>query len=564
MILTNEQVEVINAASENIFIQACAGAGKTTVIVERFIRETQNNLSRTGIAALSFTNVAVDAIHDRCICLGQNYLMDFPNFIGTFDSFINRYIVLPFSRSKKTLIDSWENFYFEFKGRKIPLTFLIKENYSSYKLKIPESLKYKEIGKIVNDNMSGAIEAAIKKRNKLLEHGYLTSEDCREMASTLLTEHSSIAENISRRFREIIVDEAQDCNDTDLNILKCLRENGTHIVIMGDPNQNIFEFRKSMPINLEQFASANKKMLITGNWRSSKNICSFTANLKTGTNEPDNSLCMSDSNLPIYLLKYKTNLTKKIATRFLSICKVNVLCLAQCSILAYRKKDVFLSIGKAIPKITSSNLYLYFNWKYIFNNPVSSKKDRLSVLKSMEKFLVRHIVNQYNDDLPLEEFCEAHRINERWLRRVAFHILVNSPSLPNKSSQLKEWHQNTVEFFKTLSSHPGYKWKSFAVSFRFTKGITVKQDCALEGLKYSTIHKAKGEEFDAVLVVIPPTNVDKESLFGFIKKEEQKRVYYVGTTRAKKLLGLAVPENLFDSIEKILSDKSINYSIIEV
>ena len=61
-------------------------------------------------------------------------------------------------------------------------------------------------------------------------------------ACKLLIKRPHIADLLARRFREIIVDEAQDTNAWLLILLNLLRDKGAKITLIGDPDQCIFEF----------------------------------------------------------------------------------------------------------------------------------------------------------------------------------------------------------------------------------------------------------------------------------------------------------------------------------
>src|SRR4051812_4028662 len=92
------------------YVEACPGAGKTRAIVARFLRRAADE-PRKGVALLSFTNAAVDEVGRRCA--EMPHLMRNPHFCGTFDSFINAFVVGPERSSKAKVypkfIDSWDS-----------------------------------------------------------------------------------------------------------------------------------------------------------------------------------------------------------------------------------------------------------------------------------------------------------------------------------------------------------------------------------------------------------------------------------------------------------------------
>lgn len=72
-------------------VEACPGAGKTRAIVQRY--KLRADTSDRGVALLSFTNAAIDEATARSS--DRPDLLRAPHFVGTFDTFLHRYIVTP-------------------------------------------------------------------------------------------------------------------------------------------------------------------------------------------------------------------------------------------------------------------------------------------------------------------------------------------------------------------------------------------------------------------------------------------------------------------------------------
>lgn len=105
------------------FIRACPGAGKTRVLVDRHCL-TPPGPRRAGRALLSFTNVAADELRERCSGSRPD-LTAFPHYIGTFDSFLWRYLVRPFLPASPPWqhVLSWDQIPGAVVGpRKVPLS----------------------------------------------------------------------------------------------------------------------------------------------------------------------------------------------------------------------------------------------------------------------------------------------------------------------------------------------------------------------------------------------------------------------------------------------------------
>ena len=66
-------------------------------------------------------------------------------------------------------------------------------------------------------------------------------------------------------------------------------------------------------------------------------------------------------------------------------------------------------------------------------------------------------------------------------------------------------------------------------------------------MHWSTVHEAKGKQFDGVVVVIPPDRAPANHTTAFFDSwegradSEAKRVVYVAVTRARRLVVLALP-----------------------
>jgi len=83
----------------------------------------------------------------------------------------------------------------------------------------------------------------------------------------------------------------------------------------------------------------------------------------------------------------------------------------------------------------------------------------------------------------------------------------------------------------------------------------------------ATIHEAKGKEYDAVCVVIPPDRGEPRRTEQLLTTwqnrtdDEAKRVIYVGITRAKKLVVIAVPAAYGDRVRGLLEAAHVNFRV---
>lgn len=96
--VNSERMKIINCW-DSFDIVACPGSGKTTVLLAKLILLARRMpfVDGSGICVLTHTNVAIDEIRYQ---LGSkaNILFQHPNFFGTIQAFINRFLVLPYYR----------------------------------------------------------------------------------------------------------------------------------------------------------------------------------------------------------------------------------------------------------------------------------------------------------------------------------------------------------------------------------------------------------------------------------------------------------------------------------
>ena len=94
--LTDEQNNFIRSHGK-VVLSACPGSGKTSIVAEKYLALLKDwSKGHSGIAILSFTNIACDEIKNKIIGLSGNNPINYPHFIGTVYSFINNYIFLRF------------------------------------------------------------------------------------------------------------------------------------------------------------------------------------------------------------------------------------------------------------------------------------------------------------------------------------------------------------------------------------------------------------------------------------------------------------------------------------
>lgn len=249
---TDQQVDAIFADELEFLLRAAPGSGKTWTSCRRFIWRGANwPYSAGGLALLSFTNAAIREFQEATIKVGRRDLLSDPNYVGTFDAFVERFILAPFGhlivglskrpklftaprpgdRNNKKLM-AWTQ---RKGGRKTPVPAWEINPY-------PDNTKIAFRASRAFGGKKLQLGAGCDPVTELMKLGFYTHSQRIYWACRLLFDRTHIAGLIAKRFPEIVVDEAQDTNVWLLILLNFLRERGTRITLIGDPDQCIYEF----------------------------------------------------------------------------------------------------------------------------------------------------------------------------------------------------------------------------------------------------------------------------------------------------------------------------------
>lgn len=244
-------------------VQACPGAGKTTALVAKLLL-LERRLpfpDRSGICVLTHTNVAIDEIRGRVGSASP--LFAAPNFCGTIQSFVDRFLAVPalarYHGRRPAYIDSdvydrrMEREYtarFERFGRRL------YPRQSGMPIETERAI-WNELrfdfrdGNVVYTRLLGgdlivgnpdtpmyrAIDAAKK---RVIEDGVLHFDDAYYLAKRYLEEFPMLKDVFRRRFGLVFLDEMQDTAPHQIELLDDLFGGGAVIQRFGDTNQRIF------------------------------------------------------------------------------------------------------------------------------------------------------------------------------------------------------------------------------------------------------------------------------------------------------------------------------------
>jgi len=581
---SREQERILAAPLQHLFVQACPGAGKTRVIAARFLRHITKVPNTQGIALLSFTNAAADEIRDACTDTKLKGRIGYPNFIGTIDSFIAQYLVLPFEASatgeRLQLVDSWDNRglgRIRLTGGKsrwgMSLDSLIYKN--GEPVIDLERINHPGAREEVKSNLKAYKAMAVTRLKGLNRSGYISCSDARQLALKRIRDPkqgSLLGRALGARFMEVLLDEAQDCNDEDLKIMEWLAKSGIPTVVVCDPDQAIFDFRTQCnPKRLEEAVKDHVKLLLTGNFRSSPSICQLAATLRENRpNRPKHDTPLGpykDDAIPIGVLPYQGKPSSDLGESFLAKLEAYGCLPERSCVLAHRASVAAKSVGVAGSSGESSSTTFQLALAVAaYRAKGATGSDRLQARREAGRVILQRLKRKSDvTGRDPKKMAEKLGIRGQWLRLTSNSLLRRLP-LPQEHETPATWVTAARELLSTIEEPPDISWKYSAKEvLRNIESHVVSIDSPL-GISHRTIHKAKGQQFEAVMFVIPPdssTSPSRQLLANWrerkLQEHEPNRVAYVAVTRAERLLVIAIPSALANSLSSILAAEKVPF-----
>lgn len=263
----DDALEVIRCW-HSVDVSACAGSGKTTVLLAKLklLADRMPFSNGAGICVLSHTNVAVKEIKRKLIGYTDK-LMSYPNYVGTIQTFIDRFVTMPYirqitGRSVKPVDEiTYAQHMLLRKGyaKYRDFFYLVNSSYNqSGNKKYPSLLEF--ISKIYISNekklciasqvrpLAGEDKNSTKqfiklKKELLEEEGIITYQDSYNYANEAIDNLSDeYIKLFNQRFLYVFIDEYQDCNDTQREALNKLFDDTKCVLFrIGDPDQAIYQ-----------------------------------------------------------------------------------------------------------------------------------------------------------------------------------------------------------------------------------------------------------------------------------------------------------------------------------
>ena len=605
--LNEAQKKAVLCLDGPLLIVAGAGSGKTKVLTSRIahiIKEKKGFPNQ--ILAVTFTNKAAKEMQNRVSKILGSSAVGL-SWLGTFHSIcaklLRKHATAVNLTSNFTIIDSDDQMRL-IKNICKAENIDIKQLAPRYVIAIID--KWKNKGLYPNEvkiNHKDIYEKTILPvykiyQQKLIELNACDFGDLILHSVKILEKNHDIREIYARNFKYILVDEYQDTNYIQSKWLNLLAEKNKNICCVGDDDQSIYSWRGAEIRNFLEFDKIYKNTTVIRleqNYRSTENILSVAsdliANNQNRVGKTLNTTMEEGDLIKLNCFKNGKDEAIGISDEIEKIKKKysfnNVAILVRAIFQTREFEERFLKIGlpyrilggiKFYERAEIKDCVAYLRLIYqekddlaferIINNPKRSigestmklihdfsKKNKTSLEFSSRKMIEENLIKP-KAKLGLNLFLElvlkwrnelkVKKINHVKLLQIVLDESGYSAVLKNKKDLENE---NRLENIKELLS----AMKEFDNLESFLEHVSlatsIDQDWEGEKVNMMTMHAAKGLEFDVVFLpgweegLFPhQKSIEEKGQNGL---EEERRLAYVGVTRAKKRAIISFSMNRF-------------------
>ena len=579
--LNKYQKDAVLCEDKALLLNASVGSGKTTVLVNKVLYlHYIKNVPLNDMVVLTFTNKAAEEIKQRIIAYSVSPSPIDPKdmcFFGTFHSVANYLLsnILPIESlgftKDFTIVDNVGlSELFESVINKNNLNIKYKNNIESRLenhrkgIKHYGNMKYKDDFDVFVDKLN------MEKKNRNI----LDFDDLIEMASKLLRDGS---------FKPswIIIDEFQDTDDSQLNMIDGLKGDNTHIFAVGDPNQIIYTWRGSRGDMFDTFKERYNASVMTLpiNYRSTMSILTAA---KVFLDDPSSLEGIRDMGSAIVVKRhydsfneavYIADKIKDIVGRGDSYKDIAIF---------YRMKmqsQVFEDVFKRekVPYEVSSQKTIkdipMAYWIYrLFRVSINNRDiDSYEYVVCDKKYGIAQTKKQFNNLLTefntgdtnslkgvsqkilcFKDWCH-NRNKDHNIEKLEYEIYdyfdLDTYLSPTsiyycEDQNIALRYLRTIKEYIILNNFDIFDGIKRAVNYLSLYGSQVIDDIIdpeKDSVKLMTLHASKGLEFKYVF--ISGANYGVMPLEGRFDDEEEKRLFFVGITRAKDNLEISYHSN---------------------
>ena len=611
--LNEAQLEAVKSKDGPILVIAGAGSGKTKTLTYRVARLIEDGIKPENILLLTFTKKAAAEMLSRATIVLDNRCEKVAG--GTFHSFANiilrKYSKLLGLKNNFTIMDRADcedvinhivGQLFPKKEKRFPKKSTLLDIYSKSINKVTPTKQIiaDEFPQFAHceDKIIEVHKAyvAYKRENSVLDY-----DDLLLYIKLLLENNDGLRKRLSNEYKYIMVDEYQDTNTLQADVIRLLASEHNNIMAVGDDAQSIYSFRGANFRNILDFPRLfeNTKIIkLEQNYRSTQNILKLTNEIISKAKEKYTKNLFSNivsPQVPALICAKDTQMEADfICQRILELLDEDISLSDICVLTRNARMSYNLEIElskRAIPfqkfggpkfMETAHIKDVVAHLRVILNpDDVISLTRILLLLKGVGASTVNNIMPIIKGDLKPD--IQLLPSNKSQSLTPLFNTLgqLRDYSTTKKPEEivsavinyyrpiLKDKYDDFSKREKDLD-HFEYLSTQYSNLEDFISDLALEPpDASVEGmykknsddeaLTISTIHSAKGLEWDSVFI-IGAVDGRFPSAYSFNSEEEmdeELRLMYVATTRAKNNLYITYPVDMYDySMNMVLSKPS--------
>lgn len=526
-----EQLKAIQAPGPLMLVQAVAGSGKSSVILGRIAHMLDSGIDPANICVISFTNAAADHIREE---VGDDDVKSM-----TIDSLVTQI------------------YQYNYPDQNISTPFTMMNGLDVYFPRDPDARALREHLRHVANSVEGSytslnrfVENNLDKVKEILATiGQITFDLAIIMCYNLIDELQQPDELAAKH---LIIDEVQDTSIFQfIYALRYVQKHKMSLMFVGDSSQTLYEFRFANPraLNVMESSGVFDAYKLQTNYRSRQEILEMA----------NQTLKNIEANQYAHLSLHSNDLTPVTTQSFKDHVRLNYTCVdtlssfidnmatyanhivrpyideciargEQVTVLAYQHAEVDameqalrsfypnLTIENVSPKHGYETTVLTSFVKLFWDNVPFMRRDNL--IGNIENMCYTHIAdlirNKNARDPSLRFLSEWSRAAKAWYKPKYDSYVDGDISEKELFDELQK---------QMFSYEAEYNLEQQSRLSRANANARDKKNTANTNIILSTIHSAKGLEYDNVVLIYR----DKQPM-----DETEKRLYYVGLTRACK------------------------------
>ncbi len=550
-----------------LLILAGAGSGKTKTLTHRMLHIVHSGIDPRNILAITFTNKAASEMRERFLSMRSDK-NDVTPFIGTFHKILDR------SQTKTLLKEAMRRHGYDPKVLDVNKVLAVMSRKKGALVTLKRFIDTMGQDKGDRHFKEAVSEVWNTYENLLEEEGALDFDDLLLKTAVLLGGNEDIRNKYQNLWSHVHIDEYQDTNAVQYEISRLLAQKSRNICAVGDADQSIYSWRgadiKNI-LNFEEDFKDTRLIKLETNYRSTQNILGaaqgviknnkeridkelFTENaegekifLRTSITESDEAQFVAQKTQELInngedpeeiAVLYRTNFQSRALEEAFLMNHIPYQILGTKFFDRAEVKDILAYIGVALNPKSNTDL------ARIINTPARGigKVSLLKILEGNADGLSAKAKASYI------EFQKIIRDIQEQLKtlppsELIMHIFDRSgvkESFKDLPEDEREERTLNIAELATLAKRYDHLPPEENISNFLTDAALVSdQDSLDEGQKsvrLMTVHASKGLEFNTVFIVGM-----EEGLFPYKTMddrdrdvEEERRLFYVALTRAKK------------------------------